>query len=379
MAERKYMKRPLTDCLRNITYGTTDLLGMPILSKDEESGTETNAYTPTAEHCHSPKPSDRNSRRAITKLLLASLLTTVFMIGEAVGGWLASSIAIMSDAAHLMSDLTSFVVSLAAIYLAMRPASKKMSFGYHRAEVLGAVVSVLIIWVITGILVYAAAERVVSMDFQVEADTMIIVSGVGVAINIVLGIVLHVGAGHHGHSHGPRLSPASSSASQENPGQNINIRAAFIHVIGDLIQSVGVLIAAYIIKYYPQYKIADPICTFLFSVMVLITTVPIVKDLGHVLMEGTPPGTDLEAISVNLSSLPGVKLVHSLHVWSLTMDKNACAVHLAISPESDPEEVLRDAQRLIRSRHHIYQTTIQVERYQPLLMDNCQQCQPLTT
>ncbi|XP_069940870.1 proton-coupled zinc antiporter SLC30A2 isoform X2 [Cherax quadricarinatus] len=337
----------------------------------------------SSDHCHTPRFSSRASRQAMIKLFVACGLTTLFMIAECIGGYLANSIAIMSDAAHLLSDLTSFIVSLVAIYLAMQPASKKMNYGYHRAEVLGAVVSVLIIWVITGILVYAAIQRVISMEFEVEADTMIIVSALGVVINIILGVVLHAGSGGHGHSHGGlghshSQSGRGASYDQDASNNNINIRAAFIHVLGDLIQSIGVLIAAYIIRFYPQYKVADPICTFIFSVLVMITTVPILKDLGTVLMEGMPPGIDYAAVCSNLTALPGVKMVHSLHVWALTLDKNACSVHLAISSDTNPEVVLRDAQRVIRTRHHIFHTTIQVEQYQPQLMDNCQQCQPLS-
>ncbi|XP_071520960.1 proton-coupled zinc antiporter SLC30A2-like isoform X2 [Panulirus ornatus] len=339
----------------------------------------------SSDHCHAPRLGYQASRHAMTKLSMACVLTTLFMIGEAVGGYFANSIAIMSDAAHLLSDLTSFIVSLVAIYLSMQPASKKMNFGYYRAEVLGAVISVLIIWVITGILVYAAIQRVVSMEFEVEADTMIIVSALGVVINIILGIVLHMGHGGHGHghgglghSHGRGGHGHEASAERSSNSNNINVRAAFIHVIGDLIQSIGVLIAAYIIRFYPQYKVADPICTFVFSILVIITTVPILKDLGTVLMEGMPPGIDYASVCSDLTALPGVKMVHSLHVWALTLDKNACAVHLAIGAETDPEIVLRDAQRVIRTRHQIFHTTIQVERYQPLLMDNCQQCQPLS-
>ena len=184
--------------------------------------------------------------------------------------------------------------------------------------------SVLMIWVLTGVLVYAAVLRVVSMDFEVDADIMIIVAAVGVVMNIVLGLVLH-GPGGHGHSHGlgghshgsdnhsedshnhndhshngpeqqQTIVTVDGVASgdmdshhhshEEAPGKNINVRAAFVHVIGDLLQSIGVLIASYIIRYYPEYKIADPICTFIFSVLVVITTGPIIRDVYRVLMEG---------------------------------------------------------------------------------------------
>ncbi|KAF2363753.1 Cation efflux protein [Trinorchestia longiramus] len=373
------------------------------------------------DHCHIPKAYN-SSRPAITKLLIAAVLCTIFMVLEVVGGYLANSIAVMSDAAHMFSDLSSFLVSLAAIYLSTRPASKKMNFGYHRAEILGAMISVLLIWLITGVLVYAAVERVITMDFEVEADIMIIIAAIGVVMNIVLGLVLHAGSGGHGHSHGLggghghshgghnnshshggndhvsvnvdssqslHNSSTSSLASDSGTGannahahshsnsNNINIRAAFIHVIGDLLQSIGVLIAAYVIRFYPEYKIADPICTFIFSGLVMITTIPIIRDIGRVLMEGVPPGVDYNAICANLTAIPGVKMVHSLHVWTLTVDKNALSVHIAIGPDSESETVLRAAQRVVRYRHHIFHTTIQVERYDSHLMDNCNQCQPL--
>ncbi|XP_018011423.1 zinc transporter 2 isoform X2 [Hyalella azteca] len=365
------------------------------------------------DHCHIPKASFNSSKAAITKLLIASALTATFMVTEVVGGYLSNSIAIMSDAAHMFSDLSSFLVSLIAIYLAMRPASRKMNFGYHRAEVLGALVSVLLIWVITGVLVYAAVERVISMDFEVEADLMIIIAAIGVVMNIILALVLHAGSGGHGHSHGigghshghshshssgaseqvvvnvdnsvtahssattPIASSSTSRQPTRNNAKNINIRAAFIHVVGDLLQSIGVLIAAYIIRFYPEYKIADPICTFIFSGLVVITTMPIITDICRVLMEGVPPGVDYNAICSNLAVIPGVRMIHSLHVWTLTTDKNALSVHIAIDPEYESETVLRAAQRVIRYRHHIFHTTIQVERYNSNLMDNCNQCQPL--
>ncbi|XP_066986585.1 proton-coupled zinc antiporter SLC30A2-like isoform X1 [Macrobrachium rosenbergii] len=384
VGQRNSVSQQLRDPVAGLqTDSRDDADDVPLL-RDDDSGEAgqggLSVSSSQSDHCHTPRQGNRASRKAMTRLIIACCLTTLFMIGEAVGGYLANSIAIMSDAAHLLSDLTSFIVSLVAIFIGMQPASRKMNFGYHRAEVLGAVVSVLMIWLITGILVYAAVERVTSMDFEVESDVMIIVSALGVVINIILGVVLHTGSGGHGHSHGGHGHSHGGSSEQQpaSSGTNVNVRAAFIHIIGDLLQSIGVLIAAYIIKFYPEYKIADPICTFIFSVLVIITTIPIMRDLSHVLMEGTPHGTDYATVSNNLMTIQGVKMVHSLHIWALTLDKNACSVHLAISAETDHDTVLRDAQRIIRSRHHIYQTTIQVERYEPLQMDSCQQCQPLS-
>lgn len=318
------------------------------------------------DHCHFPKSSS-GVQRARKQLIISSVLCVTFMLMEFIGGYISGSLAIMTDAAHLLSDLASFLISLFAIWVGQKAPTKRMSFGYYRAEILGAVASVLIIWVLTGVLVFMAIERIRTHDFEIEGDAMIIVSGAGVAINIIMGIVLHgccfPGFGgshsHHGHSHG---------------SANINVRAAFIHVLGDLIQSVGVLIAAYVIRFYPQYKIADPICTFIFSALVLFTTISIMRDAVWVLMEGFPRNLSYSEILSMLKKIDGVQAAHSLHIWSLTTDKNALAVHLAIKPEADTDRVLRQAQFLIRKEFSVLQATIQVERYQNQ-MSSCSDCQ----
>jgi solute carrier family 30 (zinc transporter), member 2 len=131
------------------------------------------------------------------KLIIASILCLFFMIGETVGGALAGSLAIMTDAAHLLTDFASFMISLLAIYLASLPPTKKMSFGWHRAEIIGALISVLLIWVVTGILVYMACLRVISKEYEINAQIMLITSSVGVLVNIIMAATLH----QHSHSH----------------------------------------------------------------------------------------------------------------------------------------------------------------------------------
>ena len=176
--------------------------------------------------------------RARNKLIFASVLCVLFMSAEVVGGVLSNSLAIATDAAHILTDFASFMISLFAIWMAARPKSQKMSFGWHRAEVLGAIVSVLMIWVVTGILFYMAVLRIINMDFEIDTTVMLITSGLGVLVNIIMGASLHQhghthGGGHdaeHGHSHGAH-----------GDKENINVKAAFIHVIGDFLQSLGLL------------------------------------------------------------------------------------------------------------------------------------------
>ncbi|KAK7502863.1 hypothetical protein BaRGS_00005812, partial [Batillaria attramentaria] len=136
-------------------------------------------------HCHI-QPQDLGiDKKARLRLILASLLCLLFMVGEIVGGLLAHSLAVVSDAAHLLTDFASFMISLVALYLAARPATKRLSFGWHRAEILGALISILMLWVITGILVYSGVLRIQSGDYEIDATIMLITSSAGVAVNIV--------------------------------------------------------------------------------------------------------------------------------------------------------------------------------------------------
>ena len=178
-------------------------------------------------------------RRARRKLIVASVLCLLFMTAEIVGGILSNSLAIATDAAHLLTDFASFMISLFAIWMAGKPRSDRMSFGWHRAEVVGAIASVLMIWVVTGILFYMAVLRVIKQDFEIDSKVMLITSGLGVLVNIIMGASLH----QHGHSHGGGAGHSHGGDSEQAHSQtseNINVKAAFIHVLGDFLQSLGV-------------------------------------------------------------------------------------------------------------------------------------------
>lgn len=144
--------------------------------------------------------------------------------------------------------------------------------------------------------------------------------------------------------------------------------------MGDLIQSIGIVIAGYIIWFKPEWKLADPICTFLFSILVLFSTINILKDTLRVLMEGTPKHIDYEAVKADLVDIDGVKHAHSLQIWSLTLNKTALAVHLALEPGADNQTVLENASCMLKERYGISQTTLQVEAFQPT-MEDCHTCQ----
>ncbi|XP_028161399.1 zinc transporter 2-like isoform X3 [Ostrinia furnacalis] len=341
-------------------------------------------------HCHRSR-NEEIDKRARRKLIIASVLCVIFMIGEIVGGYISNSLAIATDAAHLLTDFASFMISLFSLWVASRPATRRMSFGWYRAEVIGALTSVLLIWVVTGVLVYMAVQRVIYKQFEIDATVMLITSAVGVAVNLVMGLTLHQhghshGGGGHGHSHGgsnPVLnnkkdrsgdSDAESSASHAHEhGENINVRAAFIHVLGDFLQSFGVLIAAIVIYFKPEWNLVDPICTFLFSVLVLITTFNIIKDTLLVLMEGSPRGIDFQDVANTFLSLPGVVRIHNLRMWALSLDKTALSAHLAIRNGVSPQKVLEQATRLVHEKYNFFEMTLQIEEFSDG-MEACSQC-----
>ncbi|XP_014605485.1 PREDICTED: zinc transporter 2-like [Polistes canadensis] len=335
------------------------------------------------DHCHRERNKEID-KKARKKLLLASALCVFFMIAEIIGGVLSNSLAIATDAAHLLTDFASFMISLFSIWVAGRPPTRKMPFGWYRAEVIGALTSVLLIWVVTGILFYLAIERIINKNFELDVTVMLITSAVGVAVNLVMGLSLHQhghthgGHSHHDHDdHDMKKITDIENMSHKDEHKNINVRAAFIHVVGDFIQSIGVFIAALVIYFKPTWNIVDPICTFLFSILVMLTTVAIIKDVMNVLMEGMPKGFDYSQVENTFMQIEGVVKVHNLRIWALSLDKTALSAHLAIKPGTSPQNILRTATRNIHDTYNFFEMTLQIEEFNER-MENCEQCKALT-
>ncbi|KAM7308202.1 proton-coupled zinc antiporter SLC30A2-like [Ixodes scapularis] len=584
-------------------------------------------------HCHKNQ-SDEIDVSARRRLICASILCLSFMLFEVVGGILANSLAIATDAAHLLTDFASFMISLFSLWMAGRPATKRLSFGWYRAEVIGALTSVIMIWAVTGVLVYMAILRMINKEYNIQADIMLISATVGVIVNVIMGLALQIHPPRtFGHSqtsedsarpteitttepfvpchpnvdssqespgspellgiewiptfansqadhlpaqsslktnesfpiseptllpsprHSPdtavptspqlsdspippgsstppfnttpqhevqwsapevlqtteatepgaapdekeaiypasnvidaalnnkqqgakrdssiensleasacfqalgqqppaptvgatvsfpdvKLGPTSSvqeascaardvqqntqeAASSQYPRlergspqgamlvgtgggsrvkvgpplptpgaakrpvertgteapperhdgvMNLNVRAAFIHVLGDLIQSVGVLLAAIIIYFCPNCGVVDPICTLLFSVIVLVTTLAILKEALNVLMEGIPRSVDYHQVRAMLLSVQGVARVHDLHIWSLSLDKLAVSAHVVLVPGANAMEVRRNASRAIRRSFDVFKLTLQMEEYEEGIRHHCRQC-----
>ncbi|XP_040045430.1 proton-coupled zinc antiporter SLC30A8 [Gasterosteus aculeatus] len=351
-------------------------------------------------HCHdnssAQEDREREKKVAQRRLYVVSVICLLFMIGEIIGGYLAGSLAVMTDAAHLLADFISFLISLLSLWLSSRPATHKLSYGWHRAEILGSLLSVFTIWLVTGVLVYLAVERLVSNDYTIEGTIMLITSGCALLANIVMALILHQsghghshgGVGSHGHSHKGNEHDRATKQKDDHadPEKNVvanggrsqqdnaSVRAAFVHVLGDLLQSVSVLLSAIIIFFKPEYKIADPICTFLFSIFVLCTTFTILRDILVVLMNGTPAGVKYGEVRDSLLEVKGVKAVHNLHIWALTMNQTVLTAHVAIDETVDAQTVLREMTQACISSYNFHSVTIQMER-QADLKPGCTLCE----
>ncbi|XP_077569469.1 putative proton-coupled zinc antiporter SLC30A4 [Stigmatopora nigra] len=326
-------------------------------------------------------------KKVMKRLGIAAVLYLLFMMAEIIGGYVSNSLAIMTDAVHMLADVVGILFSLLALWLSTKPPTKRFTFGLHRLEVISAVLSVALIYILTAVLLFEAVQRTINQDFNIDGDVMIITAAVGVAVNIIMGFLLNQGGHLHSHGHGhshnaaaPSESHSASSGRNQRPHGSLAVRAAFIHALGDLLQSVGVLIAAYVVRFKPEYKLADPICTYIFSVLVLFTTVRIIRDTTVIVLEGVPRHLDIDRIREDLLKLEDVQSVDELNVWALTADKTSALVHLQLTPSSASnwEDVQAKARHLLLHTYGLTRCTVQVQTHRQRRVRTCAHCQELS-
>ena len=323
---------------------------------------------------------------AMFKLKIISVVCCSFMIIEFICGYLAGSLAIMSDATHLLSDLAGFLISLFSLIVAMKPADRDFTFGYHRFEVLGALASILIIWGLTIWLLMAAIWRIRHPN-PIVGFLMVCIAAGGLLFNIIMNRVLSYNPVVNSMDSGMGAIKKNSEDLNDNENNlkerlldddnnlaedellkhnlkaddNPVIRAAYIHILGDMIQSAGVLIAALIIYFFqdthPRVRIVDPICTFCFAIIVLCTTFPVSRDCFYVLLESTPRDLDIESLYSDLSSIEGVISVHDIHLWNISIGRPSIALHIICQ---NPDLQLKIATQTCKN-YGIKHCTIQTE------------------
>ncbi|XP_055402839.1 proton-coupled zinc antiporter SLC30A8 [Bubalus kerabau] len=347
--ERTYLVNDKATKMYAFTLDSVELQQKP-LNKDQCRGEKPEELEAGAiHHCHHNRKATEDRAQEQTcaewRLRAASGVCLVFMIAEVVGGHVAGSLAVITDAAHLLIDLTSFLLSLFSLWLSSKPPSKRLTFGWRRADP-WALLSILCIWVVTGVLVHLACERLLYPNYQIQATLMIIVSSCAVAANIILSVILRQKCPAHNH---------------KEVQANASVRAAFVHTLGDLFQSIGVLTSALIIYFKPEYKMADPICTLIFSGLVLASTVTLLKDFSILLMEGVPKHLSYNGVKELTLAVDGVVSAHSLHVWSLTMNQVILSVHVAAAASRESQVVRREIEKVLSSRFPVHSLTIQME------------------
>jgi cobalt-zinc-cadmium efflux system protein len=284
-------------------------------------------------HAHGA-PSGRDGER---RLFWVLLLTAGFMVAEAVGGWLSGSLALIADAGHMLSDTAALALAWVAFRVARRPWDTQRTYGYHRFEILAAFVNGLVLFAISGWILYEAVERL-REPAPVLGGPMLAVAVVGLAVNVVAFLVLR----HGDHA-------------------NLNVRAALLHVVGDLLGSVGAIVAAIVILATGWTPI-DPILSVLLCALILRAAWDVTRRAAHVLMEGVPEGFDADALKADLTAhVPGVVDVHHVHAWMLNPERPLVTLHVRLAPATDPAAALAATKSRLKERFGIAHSTVQVE------------------
>jgi cobalt-zinc-cadmium efflux system protein len=288
---------------------------------------------PVEAHCTYRAPLNVETRRRLT---LALAITAVVMLVELIGGWIAGSLALLADAAHMLADVAALALALVAAWIAQRPATPERSFGFMRLEILAALVNGAVLFAIALGIGIEAWHRLRAPQL-VNGPVLLGVAAVGFAANLVAVVVLH-----RGHEH------------------SLNHRGAYLHVLGDLLGSAGAL-AAGVIVLASGWVMADPLISVLIGGLVLVSAWRLVKESTDVLLEATPRHIALSDVHDRIASVPGFESVHDLHLWTVTSGVVAMSGHLVVKNPSDNQPVLEAVQGRMRALG-IQHVTVQVER-----------------
>ncbi len=277
---------------------------------------------------------DRSAQKTPLKIALA--VTAAVMLAEAAGGFLSGSLALLADAGHMLTDVGALGLSLFAFWLSDRPKTSRRTFGWRRFEIFAASLNGLALWAVAGVIGYEAIRRF-RAPTEIRSGLMMAVAALGLAANIIVGVVLARGREH-----------------------SLNVRGAFLHVVADALGSVGVLAAALLIKLTGS-SVWDPIVSVAVCVLILWGAWRLIREAFGIFMEQAPAGLDVAAVERALAGVPGVAGVHDLHVWTITSGFVSLSAHLKIAKECNVQRVIRDADAAVSKRFGILHTTFQPE------------------
>lgn len=277
-------------------------------------------------------------RRVTRPLMLALGITITFALVEVVGGFLSGSLALISDSGHMFTDALALALSLWAGYVATRMASERQTFGLLRVEILVALVNGITLVGVSLIIMYEAVLRLQS-PAVIQGELMLVIATIGLVANLAGVIVL-----------------------RERAQENLNVKGAFLHVLGDLLSSVGVIVAALLIFFF-DLRLADPVISLAISVIILYGAYRIVSQSVYILLEFAPGNVDLLEVKAELMKVSGVIDVHDLHAWTLASGIYALSAHIQVEdqPVSACSCIIRECEALLREKFEISHTTLQLE------------------
>jgi cobalt-zinc-cadmium efflux system protein len=285
---------------------------------------------PTDAHGHGR---ESDSRR---RLSLVLVLTAIYMVAEALGGWWTGSLALLADAGHMLTDVAALTLALMAVWFGARPATSSKTFGYYRLEIIAALVNGAALTAISLLIFYEAYQRWSSPPL-VHSNVMMVVATGGFMVNLVCARILH---GRH--------------------EVDLNIRGAWLHVMGDALGSVAAIIAGALMSLYGWYT-ADPLFSMLIGLLIVWSSWTLIRESTNVLLEGTPAHINLAAVEDAILETQGVNNVHDLHVWTITSGREALSAHVIHSPTISQPELLRDLRTKLHDRFGVDHLTIQME------------------
>lgn len=275
---------------------------------------------------------------SLRRLGLSMALTATVMVVEAVGGWLSGSLSLVSDAAHMLADSGALALALVAAWLSARPADDKRTYGYRRAEVLGAQLNVGVLFVLSIWIGWEAIERLRGPGTAIDLRLMSIVGVIGLSANLAILWFLH---GEH----------------------SLNARSAFLHVLSDTISSIAILAGAGAMAFRPDLRWIDPVLSLAIAVLILFGALRLVLEITDILMEAVPRHLDVGAVSKQMEVCAGVMAVHDLHIWTISSGLYALSAHVVVPAEEmgRNDEILTTVKGCLRRTFGIDHTTIQIE------------------
>lgn len=277
------------------------------------------------------------STASASALSRALILTGGFMIVELIAGLLTNSLALLSDAAHMLTDTAGIAIALAAIRIGERPADKRRTFGYRRFEILAAAFNAILLFLVAAYILYEAWRRLVE-PAEIHTLPMLGVAIIGLLVNLASMRI---------------LAPGKDAS--------LNVKGAYLEVWSDMLGSVGVMLAAIII-YLTNWSWVDPLVAVGIGLWVLPRTWHLFSATMNVLLEGVPDGIDLDAVATELKKAPGVAGIHDLHIWALTSNSPSLSVHIVLSDGADADATRDDVTERLEHRFHIAHVTIQTEK-----------------